>query len=65
MYYTGAGVNWDFESTIYLVLHLSGFIACIFIAPYLLPYFQKKESEVGYTNYFSLTSWALFMSAVV
>ena len=65
MYSTGAGVKWDFESTISLVLHLSGFIGCIFIAPYLVPYFQNRENEITYTNYFSLTSWALFMSGIV
>jgi len=65
MYYTGAGVKWDFESTISLLLHLSGFIGCIFIAPYIVPYFQNRENEIKYTNYFSLTSWGLFMSGIV
>ncbi len=65
MYYTGAGVKWDFESTISLILHLSGFVGCIFIAPYIVPYFQNRENEIKYTNYFSLTSWGLFMSGIV
>ncbi len=65
MYASGAWVRWDFESTISLILHLSGFIGCIFIAPYITDFVQKRENEITYTNYFSMTSWALFMSAIV
>lgn len=57
--------DWFFESFIYLLLHLFGFVSFIFFAPYLDSFWNKKNTETEYTNYFSLTSWSLLMSGIV
>ena len=58
------GTDWIFESMVYLALHLFGFLWFLFFAPYVNSFF-KKEEEIGYTNYFSLTSWAFLMSWIL
>lgn len=52
------------ESIVYFALHLSGFIAFLFFAPYIDRLF-KNEEDISYTNYFSLVSWNLLMSTIV
>jgi hypothetical protein len=57
--------EWMIDSIVYFSLHLVGFIALIFFAPYCANLFYRKEESVEYTNYFTRTAWILFMSCIV
>jgi hypothetical protein len=61
---TGIGTDWFFESAVFLALHLFGFVAFLFFAPYVGKFLRVSEEEVEYSNYFSLVAWALLMSAI-
>jgi len=54
--------DWMIDSITYFILHLVGFIALLFFAPYYSGLFYKQEQSVEYTNYFTRTAWILFMS---
>lgn len=54
------------ETITYIILTLSGFIAFVFVAPYLLSYgFKKSENTVHFYNYFVLIAWVFLMSIIV
>jgi len=53
------------EPFIYFSLHLVGFTAWIFFAPYLLRGTQEKQDVVQYTNYFTQIAWIFLMSDLV
>lgn len=53
------------EHFIYFLLHLVGFIAWIFFAPYLLRRIQKEREIIQYTNYFTHVTWAFLMAVLV
>ena len=57
--------EWMLDSITYFILHLVGFIALLFFAPYCANLFYKKEQSFEYTNYFTRTAWILFMSCIV
>lgn len=57
--------GWMIDSITYFILHLVGFIALLFFAPYCANIFYKKDQSVEYTNYFASTAWTLFMSCIV
>lgn len=50
----------------YITLTLSGFIAFVFVAPFLQSYIGKgEEINTHFYNYFVLISWVFLMSVVV
>ncbi len=53
------------EDFLYFILHLVGFIAWIFFAPYLLRREQTEKDVIQYTNYFTQVAWAFLMSGLV
>lgn len=57
--------EWIFDSVIFFVLHLVGFLMLLFFAPYVTDIFHKKEQTVEYTNYFSWVAWTLLMTGIV
>jgi hypothetical protein len=57
--------DWSFESFVFFVLHLFGFVASIFFAPYLKRILEKEEGDVVYTNYFMAISWNILMTKIV
>lgn len=56
---------WMIENMSYFMLHLVGFIAILFFAPYISGTLYRKDRSIEYTNYFTHTAGALAMSAVV
>ncbi|MBP9778988.1 DUF4153 domain-containing protein [Candidatus Gracilibacteria bacterium] len=66
VYFTiDVGTDWFFESFVFLLLHLFGFIAFLFFAPYIRPVGESDENEIEYSNYFSLVAWTLLMSSII
>ena len=57
--------DWGVESLSYFLLHLTGFLASVFFAPYLREIFHGKTEMVEYTNYFSRIAWVFLMSVIV
>jgi hypothetical protein len=53
------------DDIILFILHLVGFIAWIFFAPYLLRSAQEKKDVIQYTNYFTQVAWAFLMSGLI
>ncbi len=53
------------DDIVLFILHLVGFIAWIFFAPYLLRRSQTEKNVVQYTNYFTQVAWAFLMSGLV
>lgn len=59
------------ENVAFFLLHLFGFIAILFVAPYLRNIFEKAKASklqgisVGYSNYFSLVAWTKLMAMIV
>lgn len=55
----------NIEMVTYIGLTLSGFIAFVFVAPFLQSYLWKtKEVDTHFYNYFILVSWVFLMSFV-
>lgn len=66
VYFTiDVGTDWFFESFVFLLLHLFGFVAFLFFAPYVRPVWKSDEEEIEYSNYFSLVAWTLLMSSII
>lgn len=56
----------NIEIVTYIGLTLSGFIAFVFVAPFLQSYLWKtKEIDAHFYNYFILVSWVFLMSILV
>lgn len=53
------------DDIVLFILHLVGFIAWIFFAPYLLRREQTERDVIQYTNYFTQVAWAFLMSGLV
>lgn len=53
------------EPFIYFSLHLVGFIAWIFFAPYVSHLKGREQKDIEYTNYFTQVAWTFCMSAIV
>lgn len=53
------------DDIVLFILHLVGFIAWIFFAPFLLRRAQKEKDVIQYTNYFTQVAWASLMSGLV
>lgn len=53
------------DDIVLFILHLVGFIAWIFFAPYLLRRAQERKDVIQYTNYFTQVAWAFLMSSLV
>jgi hypothetical protein len=53
------------DNIVLFILHLVGFTAWIFFAPYLLRHEQTEQDVVQYTNYFTQVAWAFLMSDLV
>lgn len=53
------------EPFIYFILHLVGFVALIFFAPYYPQGTRTKTESREYTNYFTHVSWAMLMATIV
>jgi hypothetical protein len=50
----------------YIILTLSGFVAMMFVSPYLIGYMRKwTENTFHFYNYFTLMAWTFLMSFVV
>jgi hypothetical protein len=65
------GAN-DLTGVTFFLLHLAGFLALLFVAPYLGRVTAQKGAErvreqasVGYSNYFTLVAWTELMAAIV
>ena len=55
----------NIEIMSYIWLTLSGFIAFVFVAPFLQSYLWKtKEDDIHFYNYFVIVSWVFLMSIV-
>lgn len=57
--------GWMLDSITYFILHLVGFIALLFFAPYCHGILYRRDRGIEYTNYFSRTAWSLFMACIV
>jgi hypothetical protein len=53
------------QSVTYFWLHLAGFLALMFFAPYISRILQGEEGSIEYTNYFSRIAWVFLMSSIV
>lgn len=59
------GNDWFFESFTFLLLHLFGFVAFLFFAPYIFSNRKNDEHEIEYSNYFSLVAWSILMASII
>jgi Domain of unknown function (DUF4153) len=65
-YYTLTSINeWSVEIVTYIVLSLSGFVAFVFVAPFFLSLWKKRENNPFFYNYFTAVSWTFLMSAII
>gem|GEM_PF-1763894 len=53
------------ENLVYFSLHLVGFIALIFFAPYMINRTRDEKESIQYTNYFTRVTWELLMAGIV
>lgn len=53
------------EPFIYFSLHLVGFVAWVFFAPYISHLKDREQKDIQYTNYFTQVAWTFCMSAIV
>jgi hypothetical protein len=55
------GIQW----VTYFLLHLTGFVAIVFFAPYISRISGGAGESIEYMNYFTRVAWVFLMSAIV
>lgn len=67
IYYFSFSYNqsWWLQNMTFFLLHLAGFIACVFFTPFLSRVMRWREYSTEYSNYFSRVSWTMLMSMIV
>lgn len=56
--------SFDIQSGTFFALHMTGFVACIFFAPFLIRALWGDKQSIRYSNYFSQISWIILMSMI-
>lgn len=56
--------SFDVQSGTFFALHMAGFVACIFLTPFLVRALWGDKQSIRYSNYFSKVSWTILMSMI-
>ena len=65
-YLVSRDFGWDdSEKFVLFFLHLAGFVAVLFVAPYLGKIWNRDIDVIEYTNYFTQIAWTKVMTGIV